>query len=261
MSRTRKRGGASSPVKKYITFSGSTGTFKYWDKEKKDNVELSELEVIVLDTRASVTGFNEGLGAGVSSNLVADTTKEELKVVSYTNGKPVTLAEGVYQDIKASLSSFGGKFTQNVICLADVGDGVEIVNLQLSGVALGSWIEFAASHPNDAYYDYKITISKGALSVRSKGETVPVTPEQEAALDAKLKKNPRAKQPIWFYVLDFNIEDLTEEESELAVQEDDKLQVYFEAVTGITKETSDTPSPEPSAPEDDEEEEKDDLPF
>jgi len=265
MSRTKKRGGASSPIKKYITFSGSTGTFKYWDKnrgEKGENVELDNLEIIVLDTRASVSGFNESLGVGITSNLVADTTKETLKVISFANGKPNTLAEGLYQEIKPELSSFGGKFTQNVICLADVGDGMEVVNLQLSGVALGSWIEFAAEHPNDAYYDFQITVQKGVLSKRLKGKTVPVTAKEEKELDAKIKKNPRTKQPIWFYVLDFQVEDLTEEQSELAVEEDEKLQSYFEALTGVVSERNDdTPSSEATAPEDEEEEDKDDLPF
>lgn len=265
MSRTKKRGGATSPIKKYITFSGSTGTFKYWDKnlgENGENVELDSLDIIVLDTRASVSGFNEALGVGITSNLVADTTKEQLKVISFANGKPNVLAEGLYQEIKPELSSFGGKFTQNVICLADVGDGLEVVNLQLSGVALGSWIEFAAEHPNDAFYDYQITIKKGVLSKRSKGKTIPVTAKEEKELDAKIKKNPRTKQPIWFYVLDFEIEDLTEEQSELAVEEDEKLQSYFEALTGVVAERNDdVDAPDPTSPEDEEEEEKDDLPF
>jgi hypothetical protein len=265
MSRTKKRGGSTSPVKKYITFSGSTGTFKYWDKNlgaKGENVELKDLEIIVLDTRASITGFNESLGAGISSNMIADTTKEVLKVVSFANGKPNSLAEGLYQDIKPELTGMGGKFTTNVICLADVGDGVEVVNLQLSGVALGSWIEFAAEHPNDAFYDFKITVKKGVLSKRLKGKTIPVTAKEEKELDAKIKKNPRTKQPIWFYVLDFDVADLTEEEAELAVEEDDKLQAYFEVLTGVVSERTDsTVSSDPDAPEDEEEEDKDDLPF
>lgn len=257
MSRTKKRGGASSPIKKYISFSGSTGTFKYWDKENKKNVELDSLDIIVLDTRASITGFNEALGVGVSSNMVVNTTKETLKVVSYSNGKPKVYAEGLYQDIKSDMSAYGGKFTTNVICLADVGDGMEVVNLQLTGVALGSWIEFAAEHPNDAFYDYFITIGKGNLSKRAKGKNVEVTKKEEAELDAKLKKNPRTKQPIWFYVLDFKFEDLTEEQSELASDEDDKLQAYFDSVNGLKTQAEVVPT---DAPEE-EEEEPDDLPF
>lgn len=257
MSRTKKRGGSTSPIKKYVSFSGSTGTFKYWDKDKKENVELETLEIIVLDTRSSISGFNEGLGAGVSSNMVSNTSKETLKVVSFSNGKPNVLAEGLYQDIKAGMSAYGGKFTTNIICLADVGDGTELINLQLTGVALGSWIEFVAEHPNDAFYDYAITIGKGVLSVRVKGKNVPVTPKQEKELDAKLAKNPRAKQPIWYYVLDFNVEDLTDEQSELAVEEDEKLQTYFESVTGVVSEKTTSSNEDPE----EEEEEPDDLPF
>lgn len=260
MSRTKKRGGVSSPIKKYISFSGSTGTFSYYDSDNKKKVDIKSLTVIALDSRSSITGFNESAGARITSNLVASTTKENLKVVSFINGKPSVLAEGLYQDIKSKLKEFGGKFTTNLICLADVGDGLEIVNLQLSGVALTSWIDFLVDYPNDGYYDYAITIGKGVLTVREKGKNVPVTKEQEAELDAKLKKNPRHKQPIWYYVLDFKVEDLTEEQSEIAVEEDGKLQEYFTALSGRVTDGAEN-SAEPSAPEDVDEEEKDDLPF
>lgn len=259
MSRTKKRGGTTSPIKKYVSFSGGAGVFKYYDKEEKENVELDNLEIIVLDVRASITGFNEGLGTGNTSNMVLDTTKEELKVVAYVDGKPKVLAEGLYQDIKPDLKSFGGKFTQNIICLADVGDGIEVINLQLSGSALGGWIDLTTEYPNETFYDYKITLNKDVLSVRDKGVSRPVTKEDEDALEKKRKKNPRASV-VWFYTLKASAQDLTEEESELAIEEDNKLQTYFEKVTGITKEVT-TDSPEPSAPEDDEGGEPDDLPF
>jgi hypothetical protein len=259
MSRTKKRGGSKSPITKYISFSGSTGTFKYWDKNKKENVELDEISIILLDTRASITGFNENLGVGITSNMVVNTNKEELKVVSFVNGKPNVLAEGLYaDDVKPKLKNFGGKFTQNVICLADVGDGLEVVNLQLTGVALGSWIELVSNHPNDGLDDYLITLKRGVLSVREKGENVAVTPAQEKALDAKLKKNPRAHRPVWFYVLDSTLEDLTEEQVELAIEEDEKLQAYFESLAGNVSEKNNDVDTD-SSPEEDEE--PDDLPF
>ena len=254
MSRSKKRDGVPSPIKKYITFKGSTGTFKYWDKNKNENVELDDLDIIILDMRASITGFNESLGTGISSNLVKDTTKETLKVTSYDNGKINTLAEGLYQKIKPDLIKVGGKFTQNVICLADVGDGLEIVNIQLSGVALGSWIEFATEYNNGDYYDYQINIKKGNLSKRLKGETVRVTANEESELDIKIKNNPRTKQPLWFYVLSFCATGkLTDKQLEVAIKEDNKLQSYFDSRAGVISEIKSDTSTDAD--------ENDDLPF
>lgn len=256
MSRTQKRGGSSSPIKKYVSFSGATGLFSYYDKKKEEKVELESLRFTVLDTRASITGYNESSGSGISSNMVLNTTREELKVITFNNKKPQTIAEGLYADIKGDIKEAGGKFTTNILCLADVGDGVELINLQLAGASLNGWIDFAAEHPNDAYYDLAITVSKGSLSKREKGSTTAVTEKEEKALDAKLKKNPRAPRPVWFYVLSFDSEELTEDEAELATEEDIKLQSYFEGVTVKAKAeiaTDDEP--------DVEEEGSDDVPF
>lgn len=261
MSRTKKRGGSKSPVKKYITFSGSTGVFKYWDKDKKENVELESLDITLLDVRASITGFNESLSGSNRSNLILDVKKEPFKVVVSKNGKINNVTEGLYDDIKPKMKSFNGKFTQNIFCLADVGFGEELVQLQLTGSALGGWIDLNKKHPNDGLDDLKITITKGALCVRTDGKNVPVTSKQEKALDATLAKNPRAPRPIWFYVLSFTTNPLTEDETSNAIDEDEKLQTYFETVGGTSYKRNDIDSPDPTAPEDEDGEEKDDLPF
>lgn len=263
MSRSKPRGGSKSPIKKYLAYSGSTGTFSYWDKEAEERVELDSLDIIVLDVRSSISGYDSDNKASISSNLVVDTTKEVMNVVSWKNGKATELYDGLYKDIKDKAKAIGGKFTSNVICLADLGQGSEICNLQLSGVSLGSWIEFVDENPNDAIYDYVITLNRGALSKRDGKENVPVTEKEEKALDAKLKKNPRAPRPIWYYVLDFSTEDLNEDQADLATEEDTKLQDYF-ANAGTTSvsddDVDDTPTDAPTAPDVDDDDD-DDLPF
>lgn len=264
MSRSKPRGGSKSPIKKYLSYSGSTGTFSYWDKEAEERIELDSIDIIVLDVRSSISGYDSDNKASISSNLVVDTTKEIMTVVSWKNGKSTDLYEGLYKDIKDKAKTIGGKFTSNVICLADLGDGYEVCNLQLSGVSLGSWIEFVDENPNDAIYDYVITLNRGVLSKRDGKENVPVTEKEEKALDAKLKKNPRAPRPIWYYVLDFNTTDLTEDQAEQATDEDTKLQDYF-SNSGSSNDSQDdsdddTPTNAPTAP-DVGDDDHDDLPF
>lgn len=271
MSRTRKRAGSTSPIKKYISFSGSTGKINYYDKSRPEGdktLEFDELDIIVLDTRSSVSGFSESHQGGIVSNMVADTTKETLKVVAFSNGKPQDIAEGIYKEIKSDIKDAGGKFTTNVIALADLGDGMEMVNVQLSGAALNSWIDFTTDNPNESYYDNVIKLSKGALSKRGKKGNVAVTAKEEKELDAKLKKNPRAPRPVWFYVLNIELgAELTEEESELAIENDETLQEYFDQsksnkandVEVNDAENISSEAPEPASGT--EEEDDSDLPF
>lgn len=271
MSRTKRKGGTSSPIKKYVQFSGSTGTFSYYDKEAKERVEVDEVEIIVLDVRASVTGYNSTSKAQITSNLVAETGSEVLKVTSWKDGKSNDIAEGLYKDIKDKVKTAGGKFTTNVICLCDItGNGEEVCNIQFQGSSLNGWINFVDTLDRDGEYDNVITIRKGALSKLDGKNFVPVTEKEEKALDAKLKKNPRAPRPIWFYVLEFDTAELSEEEAERAEEYDDILQAYFEgankpakkgAMDDMIGDESDDEDDAPTAPEDAESNEKEKLPF
>lgn len=267
MSRTNPTGGSSSPIKKYISFSGGDGLVSYWDKnrgEKGERVEFDSLSFTVLDVRNSITGYHEESGGNYTSNMVVDINNEPLKVVRRADGKTKDIAEGLYKDIKDQLKAVNAKFTANIIALADIEGEKQIVNIQLTGIALTNWIEFTNEHSNNKYYDYEITIKQGILSKREKGSTVAVTKEEEKELDAKLKKNPRAPKPVWFYTAIFEYEDLTDEEIKEATDADAKVQDYFNSVqkTGAiqsapAEKTNVTGAPEPSSDDD----EDDDLPF
>jgi len=267
MSRTQRRGGNTSPIKRYLDFRGSTGTFTYYDKDKRERVELEQLELIVLDVRASVSGFDSDTSAQITSNLVAETGKDILKVVSWKDKKVTNIAEGLYKNIKDTVKAAGGKFTTNVICLCDVtGEGEEICNVQFQGSSLNGWINFIEEIGEGAEYDSVIKVKRGALSKLVKGKFIPVTEKEEKDLDAKLKKNPRAPRPIWFYVIDFKTLPLTENDIEIATEQDIKVQKYFEGFTDkkkveATDDSEEQESYEQTAPEDDEEDDKDALPF
>jgi len=266
MSRTKRRGGSTSPVQKYLTFSGQTGVFSYYDKELGNNVELDKLEIIVLDIRSSIGGWSEKIGAQIRSNYVVSTAKEPFKVYTLTNKNVRTsheLANGLYKDIKDTIKAENGKFTANLFCLVNFDGEWEMCNLQLSGVSLGCWFDFQTEHTNDEFYDYVITLEKGPLSKRGKKGNVDVTEKEEKELTAKLKKNPRIKQPVWYYTLSMSVDELSEEESELAIAEDERLQLYFDDVKDSTPESSDSGNDKQKdlEPIEEEEEVGDDLPF
>ena len=258
MSRSNKGSSSSaSPIKRYISYSGSTGKFNYWDKDKEERVDLDTLDIVVLDVKASISGFNESLGARISSNMVTSIGKEPFKVICFSNGKALVQSEGLYKDIKDEIRGYGGKFTTNVLAVADVGYGSEVVNVQLSGGALGNWIDFGKDLEGGDIYDHQITFKQGILSKREKGKSVPVTKKEEDKLEAEFKKNPRFRAPIWFYTVAFDTSGLTEEQGEEADVQDKVLQKFFASKLESTK-----AAPELVAePEADDSDDNEDLPF
>jgi hypothetical protein len=275
MSRSRSTSGSNSPVKKYLSFKGSKGKVRYYDKNRAEDerdVELDSLDLIILDIKSSVSGFNEGSSSSISSNLLDPyaTGREEFVVKSKVNGSYGVVAQGIWKDIKDEVSSIGGKFTTNLFALADLndGEGYQIVKLELNGSALSPWIEFVGSFDNERdIYDNVITITKGQLQTRKKGKNVDVSDEEYKKVIAAIKKDPMTERPVWFYGSAFSATPITEEQVEMAIEQDNVLQAYFDSVgvtsdTVVEEEDSAAPSPTATSPtgpagSDDD----DDLPF
>jgi hypothetical protein len=272
MSRTNRNSGSTSPVRKYVSFSGSRGKIKFYDKEhpeadEKGHVYLDSLDIVALDIKASISGFNENESCGINSNLLNpyDVGKLEFDVKTKTAGKFGTFAKGIYKEIKERLSTINAKYTTNVFALADFGDGYEIIKLELNGSSLSPWIELVDKLENDdEIYDKIITIKKGQLLTRKAGKTVAVSDAEYKKVLAAIKKDPMYSRPVWFYAPEITVADISEELVELAVEQDKTLQKYFDAA-GVsngdkeeaTEESATATSPEPAEGTDD----NDDLPF
>lgn len=241
MSRTQPNGTTSSPVKKYLSFKGSTGQIHYYDKDSDQedkNVFLNSLDFIVLDVKASISGFNENESCGISSNLLDqfDLGKKELTVKTKVNGQFGVFAKGLYRDIKDKAFSIGGKFTTNIFALADVGSGMEIVRIELSGASLGPWIDFSGNlDAGQDIYGLKITLGKGILCGRKDGKNHEVSKDEYNKVLVKLKKNPMAPKPVWFYTSAFSGEEISGEYSDLADDGDKVLQEYFKDASPSVK--------------------------
>ena len=279
MSRTQKTGTSNSPVKKYLSFKGSKGQLAYYDKDSKEtdkNVYLDSLDIVLLDIKSSITGFNESSSSQISSNLLEPYSvgKEPFIVKTKINGSYATFAEGIWKEIKAEVDGIGGKFTSNIFAIADVGQGMEIVRIELSGAGLTPWINFQSELSNsDEAYDKVITISRGKLCTRRKGKTEALTEDEYKKILADIKKNPMATRPVLFYETAFSGADLTEDMADLAVKNDAVLQKYF-GDSGVATGEKDEPEAEKSQAKQDpaqfrapvaapntSEEDDDDLPF
>jgi hypothetical protein len=140
MSRSNPTETLTNPATKFIEWSGSEGKFKYYDKEKKENVFIDlPFTFIPLDVLSTCKGYNDQEKVGYYSNEVRSTKKEQLTVRT-KNGIVMT---GLYEQVKEKLAPKGLKYVQSVyVAIKEQGKGLVIANLQLTGSALGPFINF-----------------------------------------------------------------------------------------------------------------------
>lgn len=143
-----------SPVKYYLQYKGNTGTYTYWDGEK--NVELDEVDFVLMDTRSSISGWNDDNKARIYSNMVR-TVKDELVVRC---GK-TELVKGPYETSKDKIKSSGGKFTTNIFAMATI-DGIPTpVDIQFNGACLRDWSTFVEKSGMKKLYSSLIKSARG----------------------------------------------------------------------------------------------------
>ena len=159
MSRSNPSGGSGSanPAKLFIEWSSTNKCFKYYDKEKEENVLIKlPFKFLVLDILATIKGYSDTDQSGFWSNEVRSTKTEELTV---RTRKGVS-AKGMYDDIIASRDLVGAKFCQSVYIMMYQGTTPILANLQLTGAALGEWFDFLKAE-RKASKDYNIIFKKG----------------------------------------------------------------------------------------------------
>jgi len=242
MSRSNQTETNPNPAKYFFKFASSKGTFQYYDKEKKENIQVKlPFRFMVLDTLSTVGGFSKNCNSGFWANEVRNTVTDPLTVRT----KDGVFAEGLYRDkIESPLKADGGKFIQSIyIAYKDDSKELVIANIQMLGSALGAWIPFTKANKNEIF--------KGVVTVKTTIE------ETNGANTYKV--------PV------FKIGKVTEPTDAAAKVLDEELQVYLEASLNTHKSTNPaiamingtehelvaaTHEPAPSIEEDD-----DDLPF
>lgn len=269
MSLTKKSAGSSSPIKRYLSFSGSKGQIKLYDKENKEadekgNVYLEQLELLIVDVKSSISGFNENSSSSITSNLLDPYSvgSEDFIVKTTTNGKYGEFVRGIYKDIKDKVFAIGGKFTTNVFAVANVFGNYELIRLELNGSGLSPWIELNNLLENgEDICGKSVKIGKGKLLTRKSGQTVEVGEAEYKKVIAAIKKDPMYQRPVWFYAPSFNFSDTSDDVLQIAVEHDTLLQEYFDnsvedakVDTGAAPVAKEQVAPQPEVAEDD-------LPF
>lgn len=206
MSRSTRNDHLPNPATRWFEWGGEKGEIRYYDKDKKENVDVPlPFTFMLLDQLASVRGWHEESGSGIYSNEVRDTTQDVLVVKSFKGG---TIAEGKYREIKDRVKAAGGRFVSNCYIAYKNGDSLKIGSLRLKGSALGAWMEFGRAN-RAAVYDKAIKIDgytegkKGRvvfrvpsmkiveLSAETDAQVVGLDQELQKFLAGYLKRNKR----------------------------------------------------------------------
>lgn len=208
-----------NPANRFYQWDGSKGGFSYWDKQKEERVRVElPFRFIVLDCLSTIKGWSDADQSGYWSNEVRNIAEDTLTVRT----KKGQVAKGPYREIKANPRCSGAKYCQSVY-IADRQDGELVVaNMQLTGAALSSWIEFRKKHKD---------IYKGGIRVATTAEG--------------------KKGAVTYLMPVFEPMEITSESDATAVELDKELQNFLDAYLKRKKnEIAETHSVEDTVPED-----------
>jgi hypothetical protein len=253
MSRTKKvKRGGENPITKIINFKPNTAVFQVYDKNTKEKEEVDSITMLILDAdRFSMTGYSSSHGTGYLSNFVYNSKKEEFKVGVYDNGSYKEVVTGLYQDIKKDIED--ADYTKNVFGIMENGNGgYDLVNLELIGKACSIFFDWWSDN-EDAAYEGTVTFS----ATEEMYKYIQKSKKEEVVDTSKIKRIPTT----YYHKLVIELGEATDEANEAADEFDTKLQKYLDGDDStVQAETAPEPTM-PSAPEDAEADEKDDLPF
>lgn len=126
-----------NPAAKFLQWKSNDKCFSYYDKEKKENIQVPlPLKFVILEHYHTVKGWNDASESGVYANEVLFTGSEELDVKSFKGG---AIAKGLYRDIRSKIIDAGGRYHRSIYA---VTNDLEIVNISLKGAAVSEYSKF-----------------------------------------------------------------------------------------------------------------------
>lgn len=148
MSRSNPTEIIPNPATRFFEWQGGKGTLRYYDKEKKENVEVTiPFDFILLDRLSTVKGWHDASESGIFANEVRDTRNETMLVRAFKMKEPI--AEGFYSQIKDRVKAEGGKFVLNCYVAYTGDDGeLQLGAIQFHGAALSAWMDFENDKEN-----------------------------------------------------------------------------------------------------------------
>jgi len=129
---------SNNPALKILEWKSEKKCFQYYDKEKKENVEVHlPLKIQFLEDFHTIKGFSDSENTGIYSNEIKFTSKDVLNVKTFS-GKEI--ANGLYNDIRLKIIDAGGKYHKSLYCILDG----EIVNISIKGSVVSAFSLFSS---------------------------------------------------------------------------------------------------------------------
>lgn len=117
------------PVTKYITWRAKEGVFRYYDRDKGENVDIKlPISFVVLEDYCSIDGNTEN--GRIFSNKIKNFKKDILHV-----NIAGEIVSGLYENVKEKVKSEGGKLMKNLFAVMDN----ELVCIQLKGASFAAY--------------------------------------------------------------------------------------------------------------------------
>lgn len=141
---------SSNPTSKFLSWKSNDKSFRYYDKEAGESVNLElPFKFVFLQHYHTVKGWHDASQSGIFSNEVYYIGSEPMTVRSFGN-KPkklpsVEIASGIYTEIKTKINESGGRYHRSVYVMLEDGT---IANLSLKGAVVKEWSDFMNANKN-----------------------------------------------------------------------------------------------------------------
>lgn len=143
ISHTNEAPKSANPTSKYLEWKSNDKSFSYYDKEAGENVKVElPLKFLFLQNYHTVKGWNDASESGIYSNEVFYIGSEPMTVRSFKGG---VIAEGLYKDIKPTITAAGGKYNRSIYVMLEDGT---VANISLKGSGVRQWSDFKEANEN-----------------------------------------------------------------------------------------------------------------
>jgi len=143
ISHTNEAPKSANPTSKYLEWKSNDKSFSYYDKSVGENVKVElPLKFLFLQNYHTVKGWNDASDSGIYSNEVFYIGSEPMTVRSFKGG---VIAEGLYKDIKPTITSAGGKYNRSIYVMLEDGT---VANISLKGSGVRQWSDFMEANKN-----------------------------------------------------------------------------------------------------------------
>lgn len=232
----------TNPAKKFLRWNSKDSVWRYWDKEAEEGRTVDmDIPFIVLDCLSTATGFNDRKSCGIWSNEVRS-PKDEMRV----QDKDGEIASGPWRSIKEKVHY--AKFCTSVYAMAKIGYEYELVNFQLSGCALGPWIEFTQEQGGTTAL-YEDLVVKVGESVEGRKGSVTFNSPQFVVATRTLSEEARQQAEDMDKVLQAYLEAyLANSPQAKAVEQHSKAMEAYEAPEPPDRSADPEPMPEDDVP-------------